>query len=219
MTLENLTMSRGRVMAWLSIFGVVLVWSAISPKDYYTWILEVFPALAGLVVLALTRHRFALTALVYWLILAHSVILMVGGHYTYAEVPLFNWVEHVFDQSRNNFDKLGHLAQGFVPALIAREILIRRQIVNGVWWTHFIVVCICLSISACYELIEWFVALISRQAADSFLGTQGYIWDTQSDMAWALFGAILAIALLGRVHDRQIAEVLKAEGAAISNKV
>lgn len=211
MAIHNLTMSRGRTLVWLLIYTAVLVWSAVAPKDYMTWVLEVFPALAGLVVLAWTWHKFPLTPLVYWLILAHCVILMVGGHYTYAEVPLFDWVKHVLGQARNNYDKLGHLAQGLVPALIAREILLRRRIVNGVAWTNFIVICICLAISACYELIEWLVALVSKQAADAFLGTQGYIWDTQSDMAWALLGAVLAIALLGRIHDRQIRTVVAAE--------
>ena len=194
-------------MLWLLTFASTLIWSVISPKDYTTWVLEVFPALAGLVVLAWTWRRFPLTPLVYWFILVHCVILMVGGHYTYAEVPLFDWVEHVFSQSRNNYDKLGHLAQGFVPVLVAREILIRRRIVNGRWWTHFIAVSICLAISAFYELIEWLVALLSGQAAAAFLGTQGYAWDTQSDMAWALFGACLGILTLGRLHDRQIAHI------------
>jgi putative membrane protein len=182
-------------MLWLCIFAATLVWSAISPNDYPTWILEVFPALGALVVLAWTWRRFPLTPLVYWLILVHCIILMIGGHYTYAKVPLFDWVEHLFAQSRNNYDKLGHLAQGFVPVLVAREILIRRRIVNGRWWTHFISICICLAISAAYELIEWLV-------------------DTQSDMAWALLGAILGVLVLGRLHDRQIARIESAVAAA-----
>lgn len=193
------------VITWLVIFGVVLVWSAISPHDYLTWALEVSPAIIGFAVMAATFRQFPLTTLLYWLILAHCIILIVGGHYTYAEVPLFNWIEETFGHSRNNYDKVGHFFQGFVPVLIAREILIRKQVVNGAVWTHFLSVCFALAFSAFYELIEWGVALLSEDASDSFLGTQGYIWDTQSDMGWALVGAILSLVLLSRIHDRQIA--------------
>jgi putative membrane protein len=200
-------MSRVQTGAWLIIFLSVLIWSGIEPKDYLTWVLEVSPALIGLVILALTFQRFPLTPLVYWMILVHSVILMIGGHYTYAEVPLFDDLAELLDQSRNDYDKLGHLAQGFVPALIARELLMRFNIVNGRRWIQFLVVCICLAISAFYELIEWWVALLSDEAAESFLGTQGYVWDTQSDMAWALSGAILALLLLSGLHNRQVAAV------------
>ncbi len=192
--------------AWLAIFIGVLAWSGIEPKDYVTWALEVAPAIIGVAVLALTRRSFPLTPLAYALILAHSIILMVGGHYTYAEVPLGDWAGAAFDWERNNYDKLGHFAQGFIPAILAREILVRRQVVNGPRWRAFLAVCVCLAISAVYELIEWWVALLSEQAAESFLGTQGYAWDTQSDMGWALLGAVLALALLGRLHDRQLAE-------------
>jgi len=194
-----------RVFVWLAVFLGVLVWSAFEPKDYLTWLLEVAPALIGIVVLAVTRPSFPLTGVAYVLILVHSVILMVGGHYTYAEVPLGEWFENVFASGRNNYDKLGHFAQGFVPAILAREIIIRLRVVNGARWRAFVVICICLAISAFYELIEWCVALLSEQAADSFLGTQGYQWDTQSDMAWALSGAVLALMLLSRLHNRQIA--------------
>jgi putative membrane protein len=192
------------MLAWLAIFFGVLVWSGIGPKDYLTWILEVAPALIGIAVLAATREGFPLTTLAYVLVLAHSVILMVGGHYTYAEVPLGDWAREAFAMSRNNYDKLGHFAQGFVPAILAREIIVRKRVVAGRWWRDFLVVCVCLAISAFYELIEWWVALISQEAADSFLGTQGYQWDTQSDMGWALTGAVLALLLLGRLHDRQL---------------
>ncbi len=195
----------GQAFAWLAVFLSVLIWSVIHPKDYLTWLLEVFPALIGVIVLAMTRASFPLTSLAYVLILIHSTILMVGGHYTYAEVPLGEWLERGFSLGRNNYDKLGHFAQGFVPAILAREIMIRLQVVNGVRWRAFLVVCVCLAISAFYELIEWWVALASQEAADSFLGTQGYVWDTQSDMAWALSGAVLALLVLGRLHDRQIA--------------
>jgi len=189
---------------WLTIFFLVLAWSGWKPHDYPTWWLEVIPALVALVVLALTRQRFPLTSLAYALILVHAVILMVGGHYTYAEVPLGDWVNDWMGGDRNNYDKLGHLAQGFVPAIVIREVLIRNHVVARRGWLSFIVICICLAISAFYELIEWWVALLSAEAADSFLGTQGYVWDTQSDMAWALCGAGLAIILLGKLHDRQI---------------
>ena len=166
--------------------------------------MEVSPALVGFAVVAMTRHRFQLTELVYILILIHAIILMVGGHYTYAEVPIGDWLRDFNGGDRNNYDKLGHLAQGFIPALIAREILIRNKVVTRRGWLSFLVLCIVLAISAFYELIEWWAALISKEAADSFLGTQGYVWDTQSDMMWALSGAILALLLLSRFHDRQI---------------
>ena len=189
---------------WIGIFLAVLLWSGINPKDYPTWVLEVAPAVIGFAVLALTRHDFPLTSLLYLLILAHSVVLMVGGHYTYAEVPLFDSIKPLFGFERNNFDKLGHFMQGFVPALIAREILIRKAVMASSWWRNFFIVCFCLALSAFYELLEWFVAIISGTGAEAFLGTQGYIWDTQSDMGFALLGAILALLLLGRVHDRQL---------------
>ncbi|WP_029408544.1 DUF2238 domain-containing protein [Thiomicrorhabdus sp. Milos-T2] len=189
---------------WLATFFVVFVWSAIAPKDMFTWFLEVVPAMIGIVLLAFTFRSFHLTSLLYSLILIHCIILMVGGHYTYAEVPMFDWLKLEFDWSRNNYDKLGHFAQGFVPVLIAREILIRKQVVNGIGWTNFFSISITLAFSAFYELIEWWVALGSDEAADAFLGTQGYIWDTQSDMGWAFFGAISAILFLSRWHNRQI---------------
>ena len=189
---------------WLITYFLVLIWSGINPKDYFTWLLEVFPAIIGLTVMAATYKRFRLTPLVYFLILVDSIILMVGGHYTYAEVPLFNWLREVFSMGRNNYDKVGHLAQGFIPAIIAREILMRLEVVTRKGWLSFIVVSICLAISAFYELIEWWAALLSGEAAEAFLGTQGYVWDTQSDMALALLGAILALALLSRAHDSQI---------------
>lgn len=194
-------------LLWLTVFFAVLAWSAIDPKDYLIWLLEVSPALIGFVVLALTRRTFPLTPLSYTLILVHSVVLMVGGHYTYAEVPLGDWMSVVFGDERNNYDKLGHLMQGFGPAIIAREILVRLAVVARRGWLAFLVICICLAISAFYELLEWFVALVSEEAADSFLGMQGYAWDTQSDMGWALAGAIAALVLLSRWHDRQVARL------------
>ncbi|MBT8064211.1 MAG: DUF2238 domain-containing protein [Gammaproteobacteria bacterium] len=194
-------------IAWLTLFFGVLAWSAWNPHDYPTWWLEVLPAILALLILAATRKRFPLTPLAYWLILFHAVVLMIGGHYTYAEVPLGDWVRDLTDGSRNNYDKLGHFVQGFVPAIVAREILIRFEVVGRRGWLSLIVVCICLAFSAFYELIEWWVALLSDEAAESFLGTQGYVWDTQSDMFLALLGAILALVLLSRFHDRQLAHV------------
>lgn len=191
-------------LAWLLTFFAVLTWSAIEPFDRVTWWLEVVPALLGLVLIIITRRGFPLTSLVYILILVHAIILMIGGHYTYAEVPLGDWWNEFSGGTRNNYDKLGHLAQGFIPAMIAREILVRNRVIGKKGWLAFLVLCIVLAISAFYELIEWWAALVSAEGADSFLGTQGYIWDTQSDMMWALFGALLALITLSRLHDRQI---------------
>jgi putative membrane protein len=188
-------------IAWVSVFGTVLVWSGINPKDLFTWILEVSPAVIAVALLAATYNRFRFTPLVYLLILVHCIILMVGGHYTYAEVPFF---EDLFGMTRNNYDKLGHLAQGFVPAMVARELLIRRNIVNGRWWLVLFVLSFCLGFSAFYELIEWWVAEFTETGAEAFLGTQGYAWDTQSDMAFALLGAIVALLTLSRLHDQQL---------------
>jgi len=193
--------------AWLSVFFAVLAWSAWNPHDYPTWWLEVSPALVALVLLAATRRSFPLTPLAYWLILFHAIILMVGGHYTYAEVPAGDWLRDLVGGSRNNYDKLGHLVQGFVPAIVAREVLVRNRVIGRRGWLGFIVVCICLAISAAYELLEWWVALLSEEAAESFLGTQGYVWDTQSDMFLAFVGAILAVLLLSPLHDRQLQHV------------
>ncbi len=189
---------------WLLIYGLVLAWSAIHPKDRFTWFLEVLPALIGLAALALTWRRFPLTRLLYWLILAHCIILMIGGHYTYAEVPLFDWIRDHFHLQRNNYDKVGHFFQGFVPALIARELIVRLELVNGRGWRNFFVICMVLALSAFYELIEWWVALASGDEAVAFLGTQGDPWDTQSDMFLALIGGSLALLLLSRLHDRQL---------------
>ena len=193
-----------RVITWLAIYFSVLIWSGISPRDFFTWVLEVTPAVIGLVLLVATRKKFPLTTLVYILILLHSIVLMVGGHYTYAEVPLFDDLSRLFGGERNNYDKLGHLMQGLVPAMVAREVLLRLQVVNGRRWLNFLVVCICLAISAVYELLEWAVAWLTGAVGDYFLGTQGYIWDTQSDMAWAMWGAIFALIIMGNFHDRQL---------------
>ena len=196
-------MTKWRIV-WLAVFFSVLIWSGISPKDYPTWVLEVFPALIAIAVLFFTRNSFPLTTLTYTLILVHCVILMVGGHYTYAEVPIGEFFRDVFDGSRNNYDKLGHLAQGFVPVIVAREIVIRKNVFSSKAWMNFFIVSMCLGISAFYELLEWWVALSSGEAADAFLGTQGYVWDTQSDMGLALVGAIAALVLFSGMHDRQL---------------
>ncbi len=189
---------------WLVVFTLVFVWSAINPADFLTWLLEVSPAVLALLVLVATRKVFPLTGLVYSLLLLHCIILMVGGHYTYAEVPAFDWIRDTFGHARNNYDKVAHFAQGFVPAMVAREVLLRFQVVNGRAWLNFLIACFCLAVSAFYELLEWLVAVIVGGPAEAFLGTQGYVWDTQSDMAFALAGAICALLLLGRVHDRQL---------------
>lgn len=204
--------SRGRrEFVWplcLLIFvALVIVWSWVGAYDRSTWWLESFPALMAIVILLATYKRFRLTNLAYLLIALHASILLVGGHYTYAQVPLFNWVRDHFRLERNDYDKLGHFAQGFVPAIVAREILIRRRIVSGAWWRVFLVMCICITISACYELLEWGVALLEGSGADAFLGTQGDPWDTQSDMLCALIGAAVAQISLARIHDRQLEEL------------
>jgi putative membrane protein len=189
---------------WLIVFFSVLIWSGINPKDYPTWALEVAPAVLGLLVLWATRRSFPLTTLVYAFILAHCVVLMVGGHYTYAEVPLFDTIKPLFGFERNHYDRVGHLMQGFVPALIAREVLIRRRVLNRRGWLFFLVLCVCLALSASYEMIEWAVAVWSEQGAAAFLGTQGDPWDTQTDMALCGVGALLAQLTMRRFHDRQL---------------
>ena len=193
---------------WLSIFFGVLLWSAIEPKDRLTWVLEAGPAIIGLLVMAQSRRLFPLTPLLYFWILLHCIILMIGAKYTYAEVPLFDSISKIFGWERNNYDKVGHFMQGFVPALLAREILLRKKLVNANGWRNFIILSICLAFSAFYELIEWWAALLIGEDADAFLGTQGYVWDTQSDMAWALLGASVCLITLKKSHDRQIKPLL-----------
>lgn len=188
----------------LVIVTAVFVWSAISPHDRFTWVLEVFPVLLGVPVLVYLYPRFRFTPLVSTLIAVHAVILMVGGKYTYAEVPFGFWMARTFHFTRNHYDRIGHLAQGFVPALIAREVLIRRSPLRGSRWLPFFVVCFCLALSALYELIEFWTAIATGSASDAFLGTQGDPWDTQWDMMLALIGAIVALTLLGSWHDRQL---------------
>ncbi len=193
----------------LTIFGVVFVWSAIKPHDFFTWLLEVMPVIIALPILFFTYQKFPLTRLLYILILIHAIILMIGGHYTYAlvpidDLPVFSWLKETFDLDRNYYDRIGHFAQGFVPAIIAREILIRNSVVEAGAWLFFVVCCICLSISVCYELIEWWVAVAAGAASEDFLGAQGDVWDAQWDMLMALIGAISAQILLKNMHDKQL---------------
>ena len=189
----------------LVLFWAVFIWSGIDPKDIPTWLLETLPAVIGIVIVMATRKRFPLTPLAYGLIIVHGIILLIGGHYTYSEVPLFDAVKEMFGLERNNYDKLGHFMQGFNPAIVSREILIRNDVFRKPSWLNFMIICFCLALSASYELLEWWTALISEDGAEAFLGTQGYTWDTQSDMAFALGGAMLALISLSRVHDRQLA--------------
>jgi putative membrane protein len=174
--------------------------------------MEVFPIFLGVPLLIATWRRFPLTPLVYGLLFVHALILMLGGHYTYARVPLGFWVQDLFDLGRNHYDRLGHFAQGFVPAMLTREILLRRTPLRQGGWLFFLVTCVCLAFSACYEFIEWWAAVIGGSAADAFLGTQGDVWDTQWDMFLALIGAIAAQLLLSRLHDRQLARVPLEDG-------
>ena len=183
---------------------VVLIWSGIAPHDRFTWFLEVAPVLIGLPIVILTAKRFPLTPLACTLLAIHACILMVGGKYTYAEVPLGYWVNTITGWTRNNYDRLGHFAQGFVPAILGREILLRTSPLKRGKWLAFICICICLAISATYELVEWRTAVATGGAADAFLGTQGDPWDTQEDMAMAGVGAIVALATLSGLHNRQL---------------
>jgi len=198
------TPGRSHLAALLLSFAVILLWSAIRPFDYFTWFLEVVPALIGLAILLPTHRRFPLTTLLYWLIWIHAIILVIGGHYTYAREPIFNWIRDHFHLTRNYYDRVGHFAQGFIPAMIAREILLRKRVVRGRGWLFFIVVSICLAFSALYELVEWRTAVAEGPRANDFLGTQGDPWDTQEDMATCLIGAIVALLTLSRLHDRQL---------------
>lgn len=195
-----------RTELWL-LLGLTLLGLAVTglqPFDRLTWFLEIFPVLVAIPLLGLTRARFPLTRLLYWLIFVHAVILMVGGHYTYARVPLGFWVADALDLARNHYDRLGHLAQGFIPALIAREVLLRRSPLVRGKWLFFITLSICMFISAFYEFIEWWVAVIGENASVEFLGLQGDVWDTQWDMFLAFCGAILAQLTLAGVQDRQL---------------
>ncbi len=191
-------------LALLAATGLVLVWSGIQPLERGTWWLEVAPVLMGVPVLVVSHSRFRLSPLLYRLLFLHAVILMVGGHYTYARVPAGFWVQDLLELSRNHYDRLGHFAQGFIPTILSREILLRLSPLRPGKWLVFLVICVCLAFSASYELIEWWAALIGGESAESFLGTQGDVWDTQWDMFLALLGCVSALVLLGRVHDRSM---------------
>ena len=196
--------SSGYELALLLSAAAVLVWSGLAPHDRFTWLLEVAPVLLGVPLLILIRPRFRFTGLVYTLLWVHAIILMVGGKYTYAEVPLGFWLQEAFGFARNHYDRIGHFAQGFIPAMLAREVLIRRSPLAGSRWLPVVVVSVCLAFSALYELIEFWTALATGEAAEAFLGTQGDVWDTQWDMQMALIGAVVALATLARVHDREL---------------
>lgn len=191
----------------LALTLVILLWSNIAPKDRLTWFLEVAPVLIALPLLTYTRYSFPLTPLLYILIFIHAVILMIGGHYTYAETPLGFWLQELFDLQRNHYDRLGHFAQGFIPAILAREILLRKTTLVPGKMLFFIVTSICLAFSAFYEIIEWWTALLYGASAESFLATQGDVWDTQWDMFMALIGAISAQLLFSSLHDRQLKDL------------
>lgn len=193
---------RQETFALLIATLAALAISGISPHDYTTWLLEVAPILVGLPILIITGRRFRLSQLLYRLLFIHAVILMVGGHYTYAEVPLGYWIKDAFGFARNNYDRIGHFAQGFVPAILAREVLLRRSPLVPGKWLSFLTICVCMTISVLYEFIEWWSAVIGGEAADAFLGTQGDVWDTQWDMFMCLIGATTSLTLLSRMHDR-----------------
>lgn len=191
-------------LALLVFVVIVFSWSAWRPYDRATWWLEVAPALIGGAILIFTYSRFRFTTLVYTLVALHIILLCVGGHYTYARVPLFQWLEPIFGWHRNHFDRLGHLMQGLVPALIARELFVRLRVVSSAGWRFSIIILICMGISALYELLEWATALIAGTAASAFLGTQGDPWDTQADMFMALLGALCALLFFATWQNRQM---------------
>ena len=191
----------------LVVFVGTFIWSIINPKESFTCFLEIIPAIIGVLILALTFKKFRFTDFTYFLILIHCIILFIGGHYTYAEVPLFDYIKEILNQSRNNYDKVGHFAQGLVPAMIIRELFIRKKVISNQGFFNFIIVSICLAISAAYEWIEWGVSLAIGDGGDAFLGTQGYVWDTQSDMLFATIGAIVGLVLFSIIQDRQIQKI------------
>jgi putative membrane protein len=205
-------------LAMLATAAVVLLWSAIHPYDYFTWFLEVWPGVLGAAILIATYRRFRFTDLLYALMCLHAAVLFVGGHYTYARVPAFNWVRDALHLMRNDYDRVGHFLQGFVPALVMREVFVRKGIVRGRGWRAAIIILACLGISALYELLEWRVAVATGTAATDFLGTQGDPWDTQEDMATALVGAILALLAMSRLHDRAMSRLARRTGEQVLSR-
>ena len=207
--------------ACLAVFLMVLIWSGIGPKDRFSWVLEVFPAVVGVVVLLATYRRFRFSSLAYVLMTVHACILCIGGHYTYAEVPLFDWLRDVLGLARNHYDRVGHFAQGFVPAIIASEVLLRTSPLRPGKWLCVLIICVCLAVSALYELLEWAVAAATGTAAEAFLGTQGDVWDTQKDMFTAFIGAVAALVILPGLHTRRLVkEGLLVEAArAVDSRV
>jgi putative membrane protein len=193
----------------LALVVALLAWSGVAPADFLTWLMEVVWVLAAIPLLVATYRRAPLTRLLYWLVAGHCVLLIVGGHYTYAEVPLGFWVRDAFELSRNHYDRLGHFVQGFVPAIIAREVLLRNTPLRPGGWLFYLCVAAALSFSAFFEMIEWWAALVWGGAADAFLATQGDVWDTQWDMFLALCGAIVSLSLFSRLHDRQLAALAR----------
>lgn len=191
----------------LVVFFATFIWSIINPKEGFTCFLEIIPAIIGVLILAFTFKKFRFTDFTYFLILIHCIILFVGGHYTYAEVPLFDTIREIFHQSRNNYDKVGHFAQGLVPEMIIRELFIRKKVISNPSFFNFIIVSICLAISAAYEWIEWGVSIATGDGGDAFLGTQGYVWDTQSDMLFATIGAIVGLMIFSKIQDKQLQKV------------
>ena len=196
-----------RLIWFLALLAPVMAWSWIGPHDRFTWWLESAPAVAGVLLIFIFQKKFPLSSLLLGLVWLHCVVLVTGGHYTYAQVPLGEWAKGWFGWTRNNYDKLGHFTQGFVPAILTRELLLRTSPLKGSRWLGFLVVCVCLAFSAFYELIEWFTAITSGEAANDFLGTQGDPWDTQTDMLWALIGATVAVTLFRRLHDRSVGKI------------
>jgi putative membrane protein len=191
----------------LVTFICIFIWSAIRPADRFTWWLEVFPTLIGIVLILSTYRTFRLTSLLYFLVCIHAIILLIGGHYTYAEVPLFNWIRDTYDLGRNHYDRLGHFAQGFIPAILVREILVRTSPLKDSSWLPILVVSVCLAFSALFELFEFAVAMATGTASEAFLATQGDVWDTQWDMFFALIGATISYLLLHRLHNHYLSKL------------
>jgi putative membrane protein len=204
---DVITRDRLALLLLAASLAGLFVWSVIAPLDYTTWALEAAPVVIATIILAATRRRFPLTTLAYFAIGLHAAILLIGAHYTYAEVPLFNDLRDALGLSRNHYDRVGHFAQGFFPAIVAREILLRRSPLRPGKWLFFIVTCICVAISAVYEMIEWLTAMLAGEAAAAFLGTQGDVWDTQWDMFLALAGTLAAQILISSAHDRALRRI------------